>query len=80
MEVEMRTHIKEFIRQDVRCDIHGDLYGVTRAADAIATYMYTEIMSRLERELGRAHGSYGDGLYEATEIVKGLFKEKCDDL
>jgi hypothetical protein len=73
---EMRSKIEEFIREDVRADIHGDLYGVDRAADAISTYMYTEIISRLERELARAHGSYGDGLYEAVEIVKGQFQEK----
>ena len=72
----MRSQISEFIREDVRANIYGDLYGVERAADAIATYIYTEIMSRLERELGIAHGSYGDGLYEAVEIVKGQFAEK----
>lgn len=70
----MRAQIKEFIRQDVRCDIHGDLYGVTKAADAIASYVYTEIISRLKTELAHARGSYGDGLYEAIEIVDRQFK------
>ena len=72
----MRSAIAEFILEDVRADIHGDLYGVDRAADGIAAYIYSELISRLRIELDTAYGARGDGLHEAIEIIQEQFREK----
>jgi bifunctional pyridoxal-dependent enzyme with beta-cystathionase and maltose regulon repressor activities len=71
----MREAIQQFIREDVRSDIHGDLYGVDRAADAIANYIQTELLSRMKEEIRHAMGAYVDGLYEAIDIIKDEFME-----
>ena len=66
----MRQQIEQIIRQAVSVDIHFDLCGTDRAAGDIADFVASELIAALREELRRAPGAYGDGLYEAIDLVQ----------
>lgn len=66
----MRYWIESIIRDVVTADIHFDLIDVDRAASAIATLVEHRLAETLEEEAKRSYGAFGDGLYEAIEVVR----------